>query len=114
MMGSEGKLYIIRKQENYPDIQMPAEMYFADFKKRIQQMIGLVENICYTNEGGKDKECWNSYNASQFQNFRRRMLDIADEVAKLEENMVLEADNIVKDLAAKESIVKAIFARKGK
>jgi len=107
MIGTDGKLYIVRRQENYPDIQMPANMYFADFKKRIQQMIGLVETICYTNEGGKDKEEWNSYNISQFQSFRRKMLDIADEVAELEKNMVIETDN-------KEGLLSAIFTRKGK
>lgn len=111
MNGCDGKLYIIRKQENYPDIQMPAEMYFADFKKRIQQMIGLVETICFMNEGGKDKELWNSYNISQFQAFRRKMLDIADEVAALEENAIIECPE--KD-SGKDGILNAIFTRKGK
>ena len=111
MNACDGKLYIIRKQENYPDIQMPASMYFADFKKRIQQMIGIVETICFMNEGGKDKELWNSYNITQFQTFRRKMLDIADEVAALEENVIVECTD---DNTNKEGILNAIFTRKGK
>lgn len=111
MNGCEGKLYITRKQENYPDIDVPAEMYFADFRKRIQQMIGLVEAICYTNEGGKNKDEWNGYNISQFQTFRRRMLDIADEVADLEENISIECPKVVGN---RDGILNAIFARKEK
>lgn len=108
----EGKIYFVRKQEDYPDIVMSAEGYFADFRKRIQQMIGLVENICYANEGGRDKELWNNFNTAQFNTFRRRMLDIADEIGELDRNMIVQCADT--EATERTGLLGTLLSRKGR
>jgi len=81
--------YIVHR-EGLPDVVVSPNVYYADFKKRIQSMIGFVEQMCYTYEAGKDKADWSQYSQEQFQSFRRKMLDIADEVAAIDQNIVIE------------------------
>jgi len=117
MTGCEGKLYFIRKQENFPDISVPSDMYFNDFRRRIQYMITLAENICYAAEKGKAKEEWNTHTLAQFRTFRKQMLDIADKVGGLEDNMVIECPNdeeVAKRDSETRRLIDSIFNRKGR
>lgn len=117
MTGCEGRLYFVRKQENFPDISVPSDMYFSDFRRRIQYMITLAENICYAAEKGKDKEEWNMHTLAQFKTFRKQMLDIADEVGALEENMILECphdDEAAKRDGETRRLIDSIFGKKGR
>lgn len=82
----------IRHQNGLPDMLLPADVYCEDMKRRMQSIIGLVESICYMYEGGKDKSLWNEYTFSQFQSFRKLMLDFADEMRDVEKNIVFEKE----------------------
>ena len=75
-------------------------------------MIGIVEQMCYTYEGGKDKSEWGNYMQEQFQNFRRKMLDIADEVAGIDKSMLIESIEDKKDTAEIEGIVSNMFKKR--
>lgn len=117
MTGCDGKLYFIRKQENFPDISVPSEMYFNDFRRRIQYMITLVENICYAAEKGKSKEEWSTHTTTQFRTFRKQMLDIADEVGELEDNMIIECpgdEEIINKDSETRRLITSIFGKKGR
>lgn len=88
-MIDEKRITFTRHSKGLPDMDVPADMYFADFKRRIEGMIGLAENLCYVCQGGKPKEEWDEYVFGQFKAFRHQMLDIADEVGGLCDNMNL-------------------------
>lgn len=81
------------KRPGLPDVTVSPETYFDDFKRRIQSMIGAVESICYMHEDGKNKTEWSQFTADMFQSFRKKMLDIADEVGELPENTMIETLN---------------------
>lgn len=102
--------YLVRR-EGFPDVIVSPEVYCRDFQKRIQSMIGLVEQICYTHEGGKDKADWSQYTQEQFQNFRRRMLDIADEVATIDKSLVIDQIDTEDTEEAVENFVDTLFKR---
>lgn len=102
--------YVLRR-DGLPEVVVSPEVYYGDFKKRIHSMIGVVEQMCYTYEGGKNKADWGQYMQEQFQNFRKKMLDIADEVAGLEKAMVI--DEIEADDTQVESFISSLFSKKG-
>lgn len=89
-MIDKDRLTFIKHTQGLPDMELPADTYFDDFRRRIQATIGTVENICYTCQGGKNKSEWDEYVSQQFQTFRHAMLDIADEVGSLAEGMVVK------------------------
>lgn len=79
----------ILRREGLPDVTVSAEIYFADLRRRAQAVIGTVEQICYTHEGGRDKSLWCEYTLAQFNSLRKRILDIADEVGELKDRIIL-------------------------
>lgn len=91
-MIEKDRVSFIKRANGLPDMKLPADIYFEDFKRRIQATIGTVENICYTCQGGKNKTEWDEYISQQFQSFRHAMLDIADEVSELCDHMEVDEE----------------------
>lgn len=86
MIDSE-RVTVTRKVRGLPKQDVPAKAYFDDFAWRIDSIIEAMENVCYVYEGGKPKDEWNEYAMAKFSTFRKKMLDISDEVRALCDNM---------------------------
>lgn len=92
MNGCEGKLYYTKRVDGMPDMYVPFEAYLNDFRRRIQQRITDVEDVCYAAEKGKGKDEWSDYTASKFAVCRKGLLDISDEIGAMIANMAFDCE----------------------
>lgn len=69
------------------DRSFPVQLYCSNVKSDLMRVILDVENLIYELESYKRKEDWNNEHQQAFQHIRHRILDAANSVERLPENM---------------------------
>lgn len=95
---------IMQTVDGIPTKSVPADVYLSDLRKRVQMLIGSMEEVCYVYEGGKPKSKWNEYALAKFNAFRHEALDIGDEVEAICDHMIVQESD-------SPSIWKGLFGR---
>lgn len=85
--------YHNRSMENVGEETYDFKQYSEMLKRHLMKVIVDVEDIIYYLEGGKPKEEWNVGTVERFQRIRHKLLDQANAIERLPQNLYYKGIN---------------------